>query len=125
VALVIVAVMIVAFVIVSVVGMVVAFVILAFMSMIFLPCACGCLSRVWLKVAFDSVGRTQRFAFQVRRGEPIELPLLRFTSRKPYVSARKPFIFTNKTPFTLRLPPRGCCSTQTQLHVAGECLISW
>jgi hypothetical protein len=33
------------------------------------------LSRIRLQVAFDSVGRTQRFAFQARRGEPIELPL--------------------------------------------------
>ena len=36
------------------------------------------LSRFRLKVAFDYVGRTQRFAFQARRSEPIKLTLGRF-----------------------------------------------
>jgi len=48
--------------------MVVAFVIVAGLS----------LSRFRLKVAFDYVGRTQHFAFQARRSEPIKLTLGRF-----------------------------------------------
>ena len=42
-----------------------------------------------MKVAFDGVGRTQRFAFQARRA-PIKLPLWRFTGRRLSVSTRVP-----------------------------------
>ncbi len=40
--------------------------IVTFVSVIFVPCACRSFCRFWLKVVFDGVGRTQRFAFQAR-----------------------------------------------------------
>jgi hypothetical protein len=57
-----------------------AFVVMAFMTVIvaFVLVARRSLSCFWLKVVFDGVGRTQRFAFQARRSEPIALPLWRF-----------------------------------------------
>ncbi len=64
---------------------VVAFVIMAF---VFVACSSS-FRRVRLKVVFEGVGRTQRFAFQVRRGEPIAMPRWRFCGRKPTVQACK------------------------------------
>jgi type IV secretory pathway VirB3-like protein len=52
-----------------------AFVVVAFMVMAFVLVANNSsFRRIWLKVSFNGVGRTQRFAFQARWA-PIKLPI--------------------------------------------------
>jgi hypothetical protein len=68
---------------------VVTFMAMSFMVMSFMIVASCSLSRVWLKVVFDGIRRTQRFAFHAPPA-PIDLPLWRFPGRKPTVPACKP-----------------------------------
>jgi hypothetical protein len=52
-----------------------------------------------LQVVFDSVSRTQRFAFQAHAA-PIQIFFWRFSGCEPLVSGNKPRISTYRTPFT-------------------------
>ena len=84
-------------VVVAFVIVVVAFVIAAFVGVTIRN-----LGRTGGGVVIEGVGRTQRFAFQARRGEPIELPI----SLSTWL-------------------PNNCRSVRNRRRVAGKSLISW
>jgi hypothetical protein len=94
---------------------VVAFVIV---TLVFVVVACRSFSRVGLKVAFDGIRRTQRFAFQAPMA-PFQLPLLAVL-RKLAATRIQPAFLSNKRP-----PHWAAAQCGKQLRVAGEYLISW